>query len=102
MGSLVLAVKLSRMTKLSTLYLSLRYSFRSTFALSNPPPPPSDNKFLTATSIDTISDSLTKMTKLKQLILDMQGMDMSSKSANKFFNRLQQITSIEVLSINLK
>lgn len=85
LGSISLASKLSKMIRLRTLYLCLR-----------------NNKFMTATSIDMISESLTKMKKLKELFIDFRSMELNCKSANKFFTKLNLLTEIEILTINLK
>ncbi|KAL4444448.1 hypothetical protein ABPG74_016741 [Tetrahymena malaccensis] len=85
LGSLALANKLTKLSKLNSFSLTLK-----------------QNKFLTGKSLEVVCDSLQKLTRLKNLYFDLQKMEMSNKTANKLFNTLQNFTNIENLTIILR
>lgn len=53
-------------------------------------------------SIDMISDGLSKLSRLKELNIDLEEIDLNNKAANRFFSRLKVLTGIEILTLNLK
>jgi len=49
-----------------------------------------------------ISDGLSKLSRLKELNIDFEEIDLNNKAANRFFSKLKILSGIEILTLNFK